>query len=92
MPSNSHDKGSKIRRIILGFRVENYFAVVVRHIAVPCSELIEATEATTIAPRSLELCLQFLRPGTDWVAVKELNLNYYIGKPYQLLYIPIMVT
>ena len=28
----------------------------------------------------------------DWVAVKELNLSYYIGKPYYLLYIPIMVT
>ena len=27
-----------------------------------------------------------------WVAVKELKLGYYIGKPYYLLYIPIMVT
>ena len=28
----------------------------------------------------------------NWVAVKELNLSYYIGKPYYLQYIPIMVT
>ena len=28
----------------------------------------------------------------DWVAVKELKLSYYIGKPYYLLYIPILVT
>ena len=28
----------------------------------------------------------------NWVAVKELKLSYYIGKPYYLLYIPIMVT
>ena len=30
-----------------------------------------------------------------WVAVKELKLSYYFGetgKPYYLLYIPIMVT
>ena len=27
-----------------------------------------------------------------WVAVKELKLSYYMGKPYYLLYIPIMVT
>ena len=27
-----------------------------------------------------------------WVAVKELNLSYYIRKPYYVLYIPIMVT
>ena len=29
-----------------------------------------------------------------WVAVRELNLSYYLGKPYKLLYIyiPIVVT
>ena len=27
-----------------------------------------------------------------WVAVKDLKLSYYIGEPYYLLYIPIMVT
>ena len=28
----------------------------------------------------------------DWVAVQELKLSYYTGKPYDLLSIPIMVT
>ena len=28
----------------------------------------------------------------NWVAVKELKLSCYIGEPYYLLYIPIMVT
>ena len=28
----------------------------------------------------------------DWVAVKEVNLSYYSGKPYELLCIPIMVA
>ena len=33
-------------------------------------------------------------PGepSDWVAVKELNLSYYIGGTISILYIPIMVT
>ena len=35
----------------------------------------------------------YLKPAPFiWVAVKELKLSYYIGKPHYLLYIPIMVT
>ena len=55
-----------------------------------------ANEATiaylTSAKATFEEKARFVFDASDWVVVEELDLCYYIGKPYYLRYIPILVT